>query len=152
MQIETLRDVLHWTGEFHHHLENAMQHGASQNESERAKLLLDYLSIHEQKLTQVLESFEESASINALNTWCYEFLDKQPIVRSDQGDKPFSTMNAEEIINETLHQHQQVIELYRYLHSRAETPSAQELLSQLTSLEEHEAMVMAQGANRLQDV
>ena len=56
------------------------------------------------------------------------------------------------IIAETLSQHEQVIELYRYLHSRADMPEAIELLSQLLDLEEHEAMQMSHSANRLQDM
>jgi hypothetical protein len=49
-------------------------------------------------------------------------------------------------------QHQQVIELYRYLYLRADIPSAKELLENLKSLEEHESMLMSQGANRLSDM
>lgn len=49
-------------------------------------------------------------------------------------------------------QHQQVIELYRYLASRADIPSAKELLETLRSLEEHEVMRMAQSSNRFGDL
>lgn len=49
-------------------------------------------------------------------------------------------------------QHQQVIELYRYLASRADIPSAKELMESLRSLEEHEMMRMAQFANRFGDL
>lgn len=152
MQVETLRDVLKWTREFHQHLADCMQHCADQNESERAKLLLEYLAEHEQTLVGVLEGFSNTADENALDTWCYEYLDKHPIIRHEMCDKPYAEMHAGEIITEISHQHGQVIELYRYLRNRAETVTTQELLDQLLSLEQHEIMCMAQSANRLEDM
>jgi len=152
MQVENLRDILHWTKEFHQHLADCMKNCASQQLNERAKMLLDYLSEHEYKLSSLLESFEASADQNALNTWVYEYLDKSPIKGHEKCDKPFAEMTTEEIIGEIEDQHQQVIALYRYLIGRAEIPSAIELLEQLASLEEHEAMQMTHGANRLEDL
>jgi len=152
MQVETLKDVLNWTREFHQHLANCMHHCASQNESKRAKLLLDYLADHEQKLVEVLDGYLETADAKALNTWCLEYLDKNPIVRHELCDKPFAQMNADEIITEITHQHEQVIELYRYLRGRDAAPSYRELLDQLLSLEEHEAMRMSKAAKHLDDL
>jgi len=152
MQVETLKDVLNWSREFHQHLASCMHHCADQNESERAKLLLDYLADHEQKLVVVLDGFKKTADVKALNTWCLEYLDKHPIIRHEKCDKPFAQMNADEIITEITHQHGQVIELYRYLRGRDAAPSYRELLDQLLSLEEHEAMRMTQAANRLHDL
>jgi len=152
MQVETLKDVLEWTREFHQHLANCMHHCADQNESKRAKLLLNYLADHEQKLVEVLDGLKKTADAKALNTWCLEYLDKNPIVRHELCDKPFAQMNADEIITEITHQHEQVIELYRYLRGRDVAPSYRELLGQLLSLEEHEAMRMSQAANRLHDL
>jgi len=152
MQIETLKDVLNWTRDFHQHLASCLHHCNDRNQSERARLLLEYLAEHEQKLVAVLDGFTQSASAKALNTWCYEYLDKHPIVRHAQCDQPFAQMSTEEIISEITGQHGQVIDLYRYLHSRAQTVSAQDLLAQLLDLEEHEAMRMAQSANRLEDL
>jgi len=152
MQIETLKDVLNWTRDFHQHLASCLHHCTNQHQTERAQLLLEYLAEHEQKLVAVLDGFTQSASVNALNTWCYEYLDKHPIVRHAQCDQPFAQMNTEEIISEIAGQHGQVIDLYRYLQSRAETASAQDLLAQLLALEEHEVMRMAQSTNRLEDL
>mgnify|MGYP002713231973 CR=1 FL=1 len=87
-----------------------------------------------------------------MNTWCYEYLDKHPIVRHVQCDQPFAQMSTKEIISEIVGQHGQVIDLYLDLHNRAETVSAQDLLARLLDLEEHEAMRMVQSANRLEDL
>lgn len=152
MQIETLGDVLDWTLAFHQNLSKCMAHCADKQENERAKLLLDYLSEQEKYLSTVIEGFQQSASTNALNTWCYEYLDKYPIVRHEKCTTPFSELSASEIIREVEYLHSQIIAFYRYLGSRADAPSARALLDQLTALEEHEAMRMTQSANRLEDL
>jgi hypothetical protein len=152
MQVETLRDVLHWTREFHQYLANCLQHCVDKNESERAKLLLNYLGEHEQKLVNVVEGFENTANESILNTWCYEYFDKHPIKSHKQCEGQFSQLESTEIITEITKLHMEVIDLYRYLQDRAEPPSSKELLGQLAELEKHEAMRMIHSANRLEDL
>jgi rubrerythrin len=129
-----------------------MVHCADKNENARAQMLLKYLSDHEDKLAHVTEEFESRGDEHALNTWCYEYLNKKPIVKHLKCDEPFSEQSTTEIMNAVIDLHKQVIELYRYLRARADIPSAQELLDQLCSFEEHEMMQMVQSANRLEDM
>lgn len=152
MQIETLKDVLHWTREFHQHLSQCLSHCAGKNTDERARMILAYLSDHEKALSQVISGFEASGDEQVLNTWCYEYVNKHPIVRHVHCDAAFADLDATQIMAVIVDQHQQVIELYRYLASRADIPSASELLEALRSLEEHEMMRMAQSANRFGDL
>ena len=152
MQIETLKDVLHWTREFHQHLSQCLFHCADKNMDERARMILAYLSDHEKALTKVVSGFETSGDEHALNTYCYEYVAKHPIVRHAHCDAPFAELDATQIMEVIVDQHQQVIELYRYLASRAEIPSAKELMESLWSLEEHEMMRMTQSANRFEDL
>ncbi|PSW06689.1 ATPase [Photobacterium lipolyticum] len=152
MKIETLRDVLHWTREFHQYLASCLQHGVDENASERAKLLLQYLGEHEQRLVKTLKGFEKGADKNALDTWCYDYLDKNPIHHDIQCESAFSNLEPADIITEIVTLHQQLTELYRYLQSRAESTSSRELLAQMAELEKHEAMLMVHSANRFQDM
>ena len=152
MQIKTLKDVLHWTREFHQHLSQCLSHCADKNMEERARMILAYLSDHEKALTKVVSGFETSGDEHALNTWCYEYVAKHPIVRHAHCDAPFAELDTTQIMEVIVDQHQQVIELYRYLASRAEIPSAKELMESLQSLEEHEMMRMAQSVNRFGDL
>lgn len=152
MQIETLRDVLHWTTEFHQHLSQCLSHCTDENASERARMILAYLSDHESELSNVVRRFETSGDERALNTWCYEYVDKHPIVRHVHCEAPFADLDATQIMAVVVDQHQQIIELYRYLASRADIPTAKELMETLKSMEEHEMMRMAQAANRFEDM
>ncbi|MEZ5529131.1 MAG: ATPase [Porticoccaceae bacterium] len=152
MQVETLKDVLHWTSRFHENLSEVLQLSSVETTNTRIQLLLGYLAEHEHKLAQVLEQFELTGNKNALDTWCYEYLDKTPIIQQKIGPHIFDDIDEDQIMLSVTTQHQQVIELYRYLLGRADIEPAKELLESLVSLEEHEAMVMSQAANRLHDI
>lgn len=152
MQIETVKDVLHWTREFHHYLSQCLSHCKSKNTSERARMVLDYLSDHETKLQNVIAGFETSGNEHALNTWCIEYLEKQPIVQHVHCEQPFSKLDAEQIMDAVVDQHCQVIELYRYLATRVEIPVAKELMETLLSVEEYEIKRLVQSTNRFNDI
>tara|TARA_R110001583_G_scaffold6774_11_gene34080 strand:+ start:7619 stop:8077 length:459 start_codon:yes stop_codon:yes gene_type:complete len=152
MQAENLKDVLDWSIEFHKQLSACLTDSADENENERAKLLLDYLAEHEQSLTKVIIEFEKTASSNALNTWCYEYLDKHPVMKHKHSDVPYAKLDTLQITEAVMHLHQQIIILYRDLAAQTVATSAHELLEELLSLEEHEAMRMSQSANRLEDM
>lgn len=152
MEVETLKDVLEWTRKFHRNLSGCLRECAGHNESERARLLLDYLAQHENQLAGLVSDFEDQAETRALNTWCYDYMEKHPILHNTHCDVPFQNLGAEEIMNIVTDQHEQVIDLYRYLHARADTEGTRELMDNLKSLEENEAKQMTQAANRLQDM
>lgn len=152
MQIETLKDILHWTKGFHQHLSQCLSHCAKKNTNERAKMILTYLADHESSLVRTINSFETSDSKHALNTWCYEYVNKQPIVQNNYCDSPFAELDAAQIMEVIVDQHQQVIQLYRDLASQAVILSAQEMLASLRSVEEHEMMRMVQSVNRFSDM
>lgn len=152
MEIETLKDILVWTKEFHQHLNHCLSHCSDENINIRSKMLLKYLSDHEKTLSEVIEDFLKSDNEHALNTWSYEYIKKQPIVQNVHCDAPFAALNSVQIMEIIVDQHKQVIELYRYLANKADIPSAKELLESLTSLEEHEIMRTVHSANRFEDM
>jgi len=152
MQIETLRDVLHWTRKFHIQLQACLAHCSEANENERAKLLLVYLSDHENRLVRVIDGFEKTASVNALDTWCYEYVDKYPVQLHQRCTANFTDMNSVEISTEISNLHEQVTGLYRHILDRATSESSRELLSGLMNIETHMAMQATQSVNRLSDL
>lgn len=119
MQIETLKDILHWTKMFHEQLSLCLTHCSDANTSERARMVLDYLSDHEEKLMKVVNNFEVSGEEHALNTWSYEYVNKQPIVQHVHCDSPFAKLDTVQIMDVIVDRHAQIIELYRYLAAQA---------------------------------
>ena len=152
MQVETLDDVLNWTSGFHQTLANQLKQGSGNHDSERARLLLGYLSKHEASLARTVHDTERTAEDKSLATWCYEYLEKNDLMQGIAPGKAFTDLDPEHIMDLVSQQHNQIIELYRYLYSRANIPETKSLLGALLELEQHETMQMMQGANRLQDV
>ena len=152
MKIETLKDLLKWTQATHQNLSECMMHCSEHYENERGVMLLDYLAGHENVLTTVLQGFADTSSANVLNTWCLEYLDRQPITAHGHCDSPFVGMDLSKIIATVVSQHNQIISLYKHLHAKADIPSMEILLKQLIDLEEHHVMQMVQGAKRMEDI
>ncbi|MEX0942948.1 MAG: ATPase [Pseudomonadales bacterium] len=152
MKIETISDIIDWTRQYHELLSRCLAQAKDENLAERARLLLDYLAKHEHQLSLVLQGFEDSDNLKALHTWCYDYLDKYPVKPHPACDKPYAKMSTGEIIKQVEYENGQILALYRHVRSRVDSPSAIELIEQLISLEEHEAMRMAHSANRLEDL
>ncbi len=152
MKIDTLKDIIHWTRGYHARLSEHMNQSAAESGNERTQMLLGYLSGHEKLLAEKLSIFERSGDLAALNTWCYEFIDQNPILKHHEDEPSLADMGSDEIVQRLMEQHQEILRLYRHLLSRAETDSTKECLTQLLSVEEHEVMTMMQGTNRFSDM
>ena len=152
MKIETMKDVLHWTEKFHQQLSLSLKNSKNNHASERARLVLDYLAQHEKALSKVISGFENSGNTQVMNTWCIEYLDTRPINSNSNAIAALTTLNPDEIVAAVVEQHQQVIELYRYLVTRVDTPEAKELMQELLAFEEHEIMRIVHTANRFSDM
>ena len=152
MKIETLHDVLEWTQQSHKQLGDCLHRSADEHQQERARMLLEYLSDHEQRLAKLVEEFDSGANSNALNTFCNELFQKKSLSTELICDKPYGQMDTDEILAEVSAVHEQVIDVYRQLADQFEPPHARELIEQLLDLEQHEAMRIVQGSNRLSDI
>lgn len=152
MQVETMADVMEWTGGVHANMARCLQHCSAGSKRERVRMLLDYLSQHERELDRVLRLSEEDASKQALNTWCYDYFDKAPVKPHQTCDADFRDRDTTDIGAAVMAMHEKVIDLYRYMVSRAEVPSTRILMESLLDLEEHEAMRMARDVGRMEDL
>ncbi|MBZ9558336.1 MULTISPECIES: hypothetical protein [unclassified Modicisalibacter] len=153
MRVETLGDVLDWTQRTHANLADCLAQCSRQTHRERLKMLLDYLVEHERQLSHALELARHDAMPSALNTWCYEYFENAPARPERQCQANFRDMDVDEVMAAVLAFHEQVTGLYRHLLDQdADVPSARELLENLLSLEEHEAMRLARDAGRMKDL
>lgn len=152
MQVESVKDIVDWTVQFHHELAACLKDCAKASHEQRAKLLLTYLADHEKTLERLIAEFENTADLNALNTWCYEYVDKHPIVKHKHSDVPYAELDSRDIMAQVTQLHEQVIEMFQDLYQRAPVESEKALLKQLFEVESHEAMRISQSANRLEDL
>ena len=152
MQVETIRDVLNWTVSFHTNLKDCLTHCSTQNKDERARMVLTYLSDHEGSLARVVKGFIKTADEKALNTWCYDYMEKHPIIKHGHCDSPFKELDMAHIMEKVVNQHEQVLELYTHLYSRVDINSAKDLLDTIHDVQENEIRRMVQSANRFSDM
>ncbi len=153
MKVETIADVVHWAHDHHAALSASLEASVGEAEDERARLLLSYLADHERKLTELLDVMESDGDRKALHTWCYDFLDSYALERESEDDSPpWSELSTTDITLRIVKDHNNLLELYRHLHTLVDTDSARALVGELIALEEHEAMRVAHGANRLNDI
>lgn len=152
MKVETLQDLIEWTRQTHKHLGQCLARAGKKQDETRAQWLLHYLADHEKRLVKVVDRFEKEADPKALHTWVYDYVARTPIEPQKTCPIPYESMSLDEIAASVLDTHNQIIDLYRYLMGRADIPEARQLVEDLQSLEEHEAMLLAQQYNRLSDV
>jgi hypothetical protein len=152
MEIETLRDVIHWAKKVHLQLSERLSESQEDAVDERAKLVLSYLSTYEKKLVKVLAGFEENGNERALNTWCIEYVTKFKRENGEFSNKSFGELNAQQIISTVVEQHQYLLSLFKFLAMQSVTASTKELMEELVSFEEHETMKMVQATNRFEDM
>jgi uncharacterized protein (DUF305 family) len=151
MKIESVRDILEWTMDFHKQLASCLTH-CEPNNSERSKMAMQYLIAHEEHLAALIKSFSVKAESGELETLFIEYLEKNPIVLHEHCDGAFEQKADSEIAAIVIEQHQEVIALYSFLREQAVIPHHKELLDNLLALENQEIVRMAQGLNRFQDI
>lgn len=152
MQIEQIKDILDWTVSYHEQLGQCYEHCANQSESTRIKMLLEYLSSHEQQLADAISQYEAMAEPRDLDTWCIEYIDKNPVLAHTLCEANLNDLDTNQIISNTINIHDQLVKLYQYLAARAVTERPKELFESLIMLEKNEAMRMVRNAESLEDI
>lgn len=151
MRIETLEDIIHACRNQHQMLSDTLKQFTQESGSERARLLFDYLSSHEQHIAQLLRRIEETAEPKALHTWVYEYLTQQAEMSQLPTDA-FAGKSADDIVSMIFTFHKQASDFYQELKTQDDALSIRDVLDQLIDLEQHEAMQMAQSLNRFHDM
>jgi hypothetical protein len=152
MKVATSRELIEWTSKLHGELGRCLAHCANHTEEQHARWLMEYVADHESQLERALTTIAEQGDQRALNTFVYDYFKHAPAIPHALTDVPFATMDFAAISQAVFNFHNEAIELYRYLLSRAQTERMEKLLQPLLDLEEHETMRMAQQANRIGDL
>ena len=152
MQIETVRDVLNWTVLFHKNLKESLKRSSEQNKEEGARMILSYLSDHEEGLESIVKGLENAVDEKALNTWCFDYIEKHSIIERVDCNSLFEELDISDILEKIVNHHNQVIELYIHIYSRVDIESAKTLLDTIKDIEENEIKRIVQSINRFSDM
>ena len=120
-------------------------------DQERVKMLLDYLSRHEQHLAQTLARYEKETHSGLLDAW----LEYSPELDVDAvmadcmlAERP----STDEIFSAALAFDDTLVRLYREITAKANDPRVRSLFQDLLQQEEQEKIQVARAAMSLQDM
>lgn len=142
MQAQTFQYLLEWTSHIHNHLAQCLEDGLEEQQDEKARWLMEYLTEQERKLAKEVEGFKDQADPKALKTWLYEHL-TETLPPSDNRELPFGSMTFEQISEEIFDIHNQLIETFESMEAKAAIPEAQELMARVHELEKRETLRFA---------
>lgn len=152
MQVESIKEALDWTQNFHQNLAGSLDEKKSPSNDERTNMLLDYLTDCENSLVKDLQSLKSAADSHVLKTWGYEYMKDFPPKNALNHEAALAGMGQEQVVKHVEERHNEVIELFEHLKSKAQVPEVYDFIEQIMDLERKEAQKIAQSANRLQDI
>ncbi len=154
MSVERIRDILDWSRDLHLELQTVFSQAAGQTGDIRARLLLDYVAEHEQRLADAIRHYEDDHDANGdrLETWIMDYIEKISFVREIREKMQLGEMTSEDILQAVVETHQQLIDLYQDLADNAKTERLQELFQGLAAMESHELMRIVHSSERWSDM
>ncbi len=152
MKVETLGELLAWSGAIHAQLEERLSTGASRSKDGPAKWFIEYAAEHEGKMARQLKGLDDSTDSKALGTWLYDWLDHPPQAPERITGGATDDLSFDAVTRAVFEVHNQVMSLFRQLLPRADIPEAKELIQRVVDLEEGHTRQMAQQMNRIRDM
>lgn len=152
MRFCQVKEVLDWVLSFHERLSEEYDRLSDDANKERVSLLLNYLAEHQRVLVSTIEKFEIDAADELLNVWSQECPSLELPTSLDELNATLSGKETNDIVNEAIKFHDELIRVYRELEGAAEIDSVRDLFANLASLEKNEQMRMVRDAQYLNDV
>jgi hypothetical protein len=150
MANKQVRDVIRAVRKFHHCLADLYQSVCDRTEKERLRMLLHYMSRHEQNLAECLLKYEREGSKRALDYWFRMKADEDILDHISQV-KCDPRMSANEVIDAALLVDSKLVSFYKHLAEKAETEEVRDLFSALFEMEKKYEGALVRDALELED-
>lgn len=137
MAFERTRDVLDYAKKFHRDLSGFYAKLGETAAKEKIRILLNYISRHEQHLEECLQGYENDASRNILDTW-FKYTPEMPPCRCFEKEVLTPDMTVDQVVETMLRIDRCFIELYRQMAEKAHTPEMRDLFNKLLDMEKTE--------------
>jgi rubrerythrin len=145
MRFETTRDVLDFVKQFHRKARNLYRELANHEDQERLKLLLDYLSRHENHLAKSLADYEQEASEKILDTW-FQYVPDLALLEPINNIDIVPNLSVDEIIELAMRLDNCLIELYKeMIDNSAAISEVKEVFQNLLEMEKQEQHQLARS-------
>lgn len=129
-----VKDIVDHIRSYHRALAKRLKESSQHEADPRLRLLLEYMSRHEQNFETALARVEQVAAKGLLNTWL-KFVPEETVETALQQLEIRDDMDADEILATVLSFDKKLTDLYRELADTAPTPTIQELFSSLLEME-----------------
>ena len=151
MAIKQTRDVLEYVRKFHKKLSQLYHNLGDHTDKERLKMLLDYLSRHEEHIGACVGEYEASASKRILDCWlqCAPDMEMADIAKEME---EVSRMSVDDVIGLAVKWDDFLIDLYNQAAESAESKHAKDIFKKLLEMEDQEKHQLVRQAIRLNDI
>jgi rubrerythrin len=137
MSFETTRDILEHAKKFHKQLGELYGRISLTADKERIKILLTYMSRHEQRLVECLSGFESDAAKKVLNTW-FKFAPEMPKCKCFECVDLKPDMDIDHVIEAAMKVDRCLIRFYEEASEKASIPEVKDLFARLLEMEKEE--------------
>lgn len=143
MSFETTQDVLDHARAFHRQVSEFYDQLSQQNQKQRIKMLLDYLSRHEKHLEESLALYEEQVSSGILKTWFQYPPPKETLdICVNMSLEGREDLTVEQVIELALQLDECLVDLYRAMIESADTEEVKAVFQNLLEMEKQEEIDM----------
>ncbi|MCP8900649.1 hypothetical protein [Gilvimarinus xylanilyticus] len=149
---KTLNDLLQHTQVFHAEMAARLGRCGQDEADPRNKMLLQHLALKEQKLAATLAELERDSDWGPLQTWFYEYTDRNPIAAFNLQDIDLKNRSAATISALVADWHEQLVDLFLYLTKRAESDRTEKLARDVLAIESSHARQMSYDMARAEDM
>ncbi|MBY6187662.1 hypothetical protein KUV89_13645 [Marinobacter hydrocarbonoclasticus] len=130
MRFQQLKEILDHLIESRSAMSQLYRRMTSQADSPRAKMLLEYMVIHEKEVVEKLANYQDEASPRVLDTWFENVQGEDFIVLCQKTELP-ATMTEQDVLGLALDLENRLLDL---LHAALEVAPTQDVKSAIESL------------------
>ncbi len=151
MAFEAVRDVLDQARAFHHDLSVYYRQLEGAAQQERVRILLGYLSRHEERLEEAMAEYEAGAGPQVLNSR-YKYTPLLDLAERTKDYVVDPEMSVEEVVRVALGFDDCLLAAFRRMAENAPSEEVRELFARLLALEESEEHHLARSALELNQI
>jgi hypothetical protein len=149
---KTTRDITEWLRKMHRHLSQFYDQRRKVADKERVRLLLDYLSRHEQTLEKALADVQSESGEVVLGTYFQYVPDELDDLTVDHGQLQNPDMTVDDVLRIVIRKDEALTRLYGRLAQSAPAASVKNMFVRLQEKLERDRASMVQNATQLKDI
>ena len=151
MRFEKASDALDHASLFHSQLSKLYQRSVTQENTDKVKLLLNYLVKHERELADGLDKYRQDAPTALLDTW-FQYTNDTDILKIPESEAFFANKPIEAIVEFSFNIADELITFYEDMASQADEKNLKEAFTNLVSMQKQEKRKLSMNIDRFMDL